>query len=229
MPSSVSYTYPLEKAHNSNYLVDKPHELAPVIELVSDPNAKVLFEEQLPSVQEIKTLYEVLCEHETFKDLSPVFSTNSQSCVLSFSRALSTEEVGTLDTVVEDYSQATGPEVDELLVAQSAKLSEIDTNTRNIIHKGFDFNSEHFSLSDNAQKNWMGNLVAKGEGLVTFPLAVTTDDDAEYTISDETELVQFSATALAGVNTPIATGRALKLLVKAAATVEEVDAVVDDR
>ena len=112
---------------------------------------------------------------------------------------------------------------------KAEKIAEIDARTVELIEAGFDYNGEHFSMSPAAQMNWTQLQVHNITGAVTFPVGVSTSDDGEYQLQDAADFVGF-ITAIAGLK--IASydgGRVLKLQVKAATTLAEVAAVVDNR
>ena len=84
----------------------------------------------------------------------------------------------------------------------------------------------NFSLSLEAQNNWMGLVLF--QSMLSWPIGLTTNDDQEYSL----ELANLNAFVGTGVNTVkshIASGRALKLAVNAATDKAGVDAVEDNR
>lgn len=114
---------------------------------------------------------------------------------------------------------------------KSKKLLAIDTKTRELISNGFVFDDVTFSLSDKAQFNWNALQASVANGLLTeddFPYAVTTKDDDTYEIA-WADFLTFIGTGLTTVGTHMATGRALKKQVLEATTIEEINAVVDER
>jgi len=107
------------------------------------------------------------------------------------------------------------------------KNSEIDSKTRELIFSGFSYNGKLFSLSEPAQINWQGLEHLKLE--LTYPYNITTLDDQEYSMADSVAVHNFF---LKGINTKtfyINSGRSLKVLVKAATTILEVNAIMDNR
>ena len=120
---------------------------------------------------------------------------------------------------------------DELTLedCKQIKIFEIDKKTQEIIGEGFWFDGEVFSLSALAQTNWVGLRLAAQWELIDFPFAVTTKNDGEYTFNFRFKVEDFYITGLGHKIAVLASGRALKLLVKAAQTQQELDAVVDNR
>jgi len=105
----------------------------------------------------------------------------------------------------------------------------IDNRTQELISQGFVYNGSTFSLSSNAQTNWIGLKQASSLGLISFPYDVTTKDDLQHSIIDEADLTAFYATGLGTKSAHVASGRALKILVNAETTIEGVDSIVDNR
>jgi hypothetical protein len=125
-----------------------------------------------------------------------------------------------LDAVVAAHSACT---LDEY---KAAKNATIDARTDAIIAGGFDFDGNNFSLSTEAQTNWIA--LAVFSNTFQWPVAVTTNDDREYLLS-AANFPAFLYTGKTKVGDSIASGRALKLQVNAAITKAEVDAIVDPR
>jgi hypothetical protein len=134
-----------------------------------------------------------------------------------------------VDSVIEwdgnSFTKAAA--VVDLAHAKAVKHSQIDARTAEIIGQGFSHGGSTFSLSENAQRNWIGGEVGKNN--LTFPMAVSTKDEGEYSIANATEYTTMYLTAVATTKSVIDSGRTLKKSVNAATTVAEVDAVVDNR
>lgn len=126
----------------------------------------------------------------------------------------------TLDAVIAAHDPS------PLSVYKAAKNAAIDAKTQALIRQGFTFDGRSFSLSVNAQMNWSG--LKTFEGLLSWPVAITTNDDSEYSLS-QANLTAFTGTGLGTVSAHYGSGRALKLQVNAATSKTEVDAVVDNR
>ena len=136
------------------------------------------------------------------------------------------------DTVIE-MSQAEKDAVDlaRLPELKEAKLAAIDAKTNQLIAQGFIFDGHTFSLSLNAQSNFMGIKVATEGGLLTednYPYELTTLDDEAYQLSWALKDAFFGS-VLNAVATHLAYGRALKVAVKSATTQAELDLIVDNR
>ena len=114
----------------------------------------------------------------------------------------------------------------ELEVLKDKMIVEIDRKTQSIISNGFVFDSHTFSLSIPAQINWTGLLTF--ENLLSWPMAVTTIDDQEYVLA-QSSLLYFLNAGTTVIATTIASGRNLKLSVKAATSLADLDAIVDSR
>lgn len=112
---------------------------------------------------------------------------------------------------------------------KAERHAEVDLRTLQLISAGFLYDSKTFSLSTNAQTNWQALQSAGDASRLTFPVAVSTKDGGEYTISDLATLTAFTTTALGTAKTHYDSGRALRLQITAAATKSAVDAVEDNR
>ena len=134
------------------------------------------------------------------------------------------------------YVEKTQEELDSNLILtfetnKQQKLEEIDAKTNQLISQGFVFDGHTFSLSLNAQSNFMGIKVATDGGLLTeanYPYELTTIDDGAYELSWALKDAFFGS-VLTAVATHLAYGRALKVAVKSATTQADLDLVVDNR
>lgn len=82
---------------------------------------------------------------------------------------------------------------------------------------------------DAAQRNWMGIKQMSDSLLLAYPFVVTTNDDQEFQLNDAAHVTNFYLSGVAVVNGAMSSGRALKLQVNAATSIQEVDAIVDNR
>ena len=110
--------------------------------------------------------------------------------------------------------------------AQLSKIQAIDFRTVQLISVGFTYDGKEFSLSTNAQVNWIGMKTL--ESLISWPLNITTKKDNQHSLP-QTELNTFVGTAKGVVQSHLDSGRALKVATNACTTVAEVDAIVDNR
>lgn len=125
-----------------------------------------------------------------------------------------------LDTIIEEH-------VEETLDEKKAKrIIEIDEKTQELIRIGFTFDSQIFSLSREAQINWLGLKTL--ESLLNWPVTVTTKDDLEYSL-ENSNLNNFLGTASLTKQSHLDSGRTLKLEILQATNQTELDAVVDNR
>jgi len=119
-----------------------------------------------------------------------------------------------------------------LATVKAAKISAIDARTTALIKSGFAFDGNNFSMSEAAQRNWIGLAAANANGMLSFPTGVSTVDEDTYAITDP---VAFSGFLVAYLtyqvhpSAPLASGRALKALVNACESAAEVDAIGDTR
>lgn len=116
--------------------------------------------------------------------------------------------------------------------AKRNKIAAIDSRTQELIQAGFSWGGNNFSMSDAAQRNWIGLGVMKANGLIQYPIPVGKVDEGMVLITTEQELISFLisfAQYQMDPNGPLGSGRALKALVEACMSVEEVNAIVDER
>lgn len=134
------------------------------------------------------------------------------------------------DSVVE-MSPAEKEVVDLVKVPelQYEKFAAVDLVTKQQIYNGFTHASTVFSLSNEAQMNWMRIRMIQQAGGITFPYSISTMDNDEYMIEDEPELDLFFTAMSTKLAYEIGVGRALKDQVKALTTASEVEAWVDPR
>lgn len=120
---------------------------------------------------------------------------------------------------------------DPLSNAKEEKIRAIDEKTSEIIARGFSFGGHQFSLSDNAQRNWIGIAAGLAIGLYTeqnfpFPLSDLSEQKYDLQWADRFAFLG-NVSSIIGLNKTIGTG--LKQQVLDASTVEEVNAVTDNR
>jgi len=116
--------------------------------------------------------------------------------------------------------------------AKRNKIAAIDSRTQELIQAGFSWGGNNFSMSDAAQRNWIGLGVMKANGLIQYPIPVGKVDEGMVLITTEQELISFLvsfAQYQMDPNGPLGSGRALKALVEACVSVEEINAIVDER
>ncbi len=146
----------------------------------------------------------------------------------------------TIEVVLEsDPDSGTSDEIDSLvsahdpeqtlLEAQLEKMSAIDRRTSTGIETGHTWeDGKTYSLSSNAQRWMIGLYIAKV--LVDYPVNVNTKDDKGIgKLLNSAHVDSFYASALGSVRYWLDSGTNLKEQVRAATTVAEVEAIIDDR
>lgn len=150
---------------------------------------------------------------------SGVVNVMVQGDILSLSCDVITNQEA-LDAVVHAHVAVSLDDV------KNTKRTAIDTKTNAIISTGFAFDGHTFSLSAEAQRNWLGVYALRD--VLTFPLNTTCQPFGIYSLTTE-NLTGFITAAFSKVAYAITTGQVLKAQTAAAATQEELDAVVDTR
>ncbi len=132
---------------------------------------------------------------------------------------------------------------DEKKIVDNERLDElkddknlaIDTRTQELIEAGLEYpegSGNIFSMSIRAQKNWMALKNLLNEGFTAPPIETTVSKDGmddEYVFETADDYTNFYLAGVSLVQTLITSGRALKVQVKNAADIDELNAVVDER
>jgi len=101
-------------------------------------------------------------------------------------------------------------------------FSRIDQRTREKIADGFMFEGMVFSLSSNAQTNYIAMLAAKS--MLSYPVTINTLDDSDVlSLADEDAVTHFCSTALNAAREVIDVGSELKQEVRQANTSEQLN------
>jgi hypothetical protein len=143
----------------------------------------------------------------------------------NFDNQLTAGEITTLDAEVANFV------VDNVNEHKQVRYREIDNNTFDLINKGFTYNGKKFPLSAKFQRLYTGLKAALDIMQPSdWPLSLNTKNNKEsISIADATEFLTFYGTGVATMRTHHDSGTVIKELVRAATTVAEVDAVVDNR
>lgn len=146
-------------------------------------------------------------------------------CDIIFDEALTPTEEAALDAAVTAFSV--------IGRARTMRYAEIDARTEQLVAEGFEFppaGGQIFSLSGNAQKNLLGLKTMAEDPLFLYPVIWNTlDDSGTFSIPDSTTALAFYATAVGTVRARMDSGTAVKDLIRAATTVDEVMAITDPR
>ena len=129
-----------------------------------------------------------------------------------------------LDSLISNHNEF---ELDEL---KESRYDEIDSKTLEIISAGFTFDGNLFSLSAQAQTNWT-NIHSNKEvfnEIGSFPMEISTKDSNIYVLNYD-DVLGFWSAGMVAVKTPYNIGGNLKKLIFDAATIEEVNLVIDNR
>jgi len=143
---------------------------------------------------------------------------------------LSAEDEATLNATVAAHKAESAAR--QLASRKMNKCAEIDGRTSDLIAEGFTHAGIVFSLSANAQSYWTNLYQARAIFTATggYPLRVNALDDSEsYAVPDEADVEALYVAALGAVSGALGRGTFLKDSVRAAVTVEDVDAIQDTR
>jgi hypothetical protein len=144
-------------------------------------------------------------------------NTGADQVVIVFPVTLSPAEKATLDTVV--LGQA-------LPDAKTQKCNAIDRRTQELIDEGFVFSGRTYGFSANLTAF---DLLRADPGLA-YPIDYDSlDNTSVLSLANANELHTFFLAAFNGLRASLDSGTALKTKVRAAATVADVEAIVDPR
>ena len=150
---------------------------------------------------------------------------DDNKCNVVFEEDLDNEQMTALTTAISG--------LDRLAVPKREKIGLIDERTGQVIARGFEFpanSRQFFSLSQNAQNTLLGFKTLLEAGELAFPVLWNNKDDSDvFTIPDAVTAKAFYLAAVAAVRTALDAGNQLKIDVRAATTLKELEAVKDPR
>jgi hypothetical protein len=120
-----------------------------------------------------------------------------------------------------------------LASAKGEKIKGIDEHTGALISKGFEFppaSGIMFSLSNSAQRTLLAADAQRNDPSFTYPVVWNSKDDlSDISLADTAALHNFVLTAVGTTRYWLDSGTGLKSQVRAATTVAQVEAIVDNR
>jgi len=156
---------------------------------------------------------------------------SAESVSVSFADELTPEQVATLDATVEAYRLAAESRL--LARLKGRRMVEIDERTRELIENGFEFppaSGNIFSLSREFQLMLAGLNQEREAPEVVYPIDWNTaDDSAKISLANADMVRSFYLLAVGTVRARRDSGTTLKDQVRAATTVAEVQAIIDNR
>lgn len=202
----------------------------------------------------IKSYTKIVNAGKLWKEISAVFSDlidihtfvegGTEKVHVEFSLDKNGAEEASLDSLVTAHVPV---DLDDL---KKAKNSLIDEHTKNLIYVGYVHDNNVFSLSIQAQRNWIAivasfesniSVTRKSAPSITFeqaydaveaalyPLAVSTLDDLEYVFSTHADYMTFYNAAYNCAKSHYMSGRALKSQVNSAPDAATLNAIIDNR
>jgi len=161
------------------------------------------------------------------ENYSPNFSGSSQggNLILYFESEPDEEDLIAIETY---YSNITS--TDCLDIFKLSKINEINDRTGELILLGYSFAGKQFPLSSNGQTNLLALYTTRNEPALLYPIEMNTLDDLDHYMITGPEIIEgMYLTALATKKTHLDSGTALKDLVRAAVTEEEINSIIDNR
>ena len=114
--------------------------------------------------------------------------------------------------------------------AKIAKHRRIDERSDDLVDRGFLHNGKKFSMTVNAQGRAAGLRHVATDPGISFPLQINTIDDSEtFELSTPAAFNTWHKDMMLAVRAIVDAGTVIKNQVRAATTIEEVEAIVDDR
>lgn len=129
------------------------------------------------------------------------------------------DEAG-LDNIIANH------DAHPLAVCKSDRCAEVDLKTTTLIEAGFVYDSTTFSLSANAQLNWMA--LKTFEDMFSWPVEISNKAGGGYSL-EKTVRDDFIYTGKNVVQGHLDTGRHLKILISEAVDKAALNAVIDTR
>ena len=113
---------------------------------------------------------------------------------------------------------------------KAQRCIEIDNKSVELLKNGFEYDGRKFSLSMEAQINWLGLKAGAEDGVLQFPMTFSTLDECGYTMQSASEVPVFFWGHMAATRESILqSGRMMKAAIMECTTVEQMDAIVDAR
>jgi len=152
---------------------------------------------------------------------------SSTSVTFRFSAPLSVPDKDRLNAVVASHT-GNGTLLE---LAKRTKSLYVDQRTTGLIERGtFVYDTKQFSTSKTAQFNTHVMWTRRNESSFSYPVVRATKDNLSTTsLADATAVEAFYDASESAVRSILDAGNALKTQVNAATTVEEVNAVIDNR
>lgn len=148
---------------------------------------------------------------------------NATDLVFYFDVDVQQSHIDAVDSAVSSY--------DHLDFLKLEKSIEIDAKTDGLIDAGYEYppaSGKIFSLSMENQMNLVGTDVLSSD--LTYPIRWNTIDDTDYhDVNDATDLHTMLLVASGVKKAHVDSGTALKDSVRAATTIAELEAIVDNR
>lgn len=158
--------------------------------------------------------------------LDVIVRASDSDLTVDFDVLLTEEQESTLSGIV---AELTG-ESRALSSAKEVKFFAIDCRTQELIARGFSFGGKVFSLSASAQRTLL-SAYSIHDGLdMTYPIVWNTiDNEDSITIENPQDFKEFYLAAFDTCRAWLESGTTLKSAVRAAASFEELEAVIDTR
>ena len=150
------------------------------------------------------------------KTVPGVRAVKNQSLSTGIIEVMSPEEIDAIKAV----------ELDE---AKTAKIAEIDAKTSSMITAGYTFKGKVFDTDPVTQFNWKNMFDLTNARIMPLPVRSCTKYDEPFEFTSQADINAFYLGGTVYIAGLLESGRQIKYQVRAATTVEEVNAIIDPR
>ena len=114
-------------------------------------------------------------------------------------------------------------------MSKNKKIENIDTRTSTLIKNGITHNTYQFSMSGNAQINFILLKIKNKDNEITFPRYLITKNDELYSCNSKQDLDEICLKMEQHKDNCLISGAQLKAEILACTTKEELEIIVDNR
>jgi hypothetical protein len=117
--------------------------------------------------------------------------------------------------------------IDALAVKKEEKILAVYTKTMDNEGLGVPYNNYRFSVTPSAKSNWLAIVV--GAAGLPYPFSAPTGFGSIYSFTDANDVYAFFNSSIVFLKYWEESNEQLRIAINACTTVEQVDAIVDDR
>lgn len=145
---------------------------------------------------------------------------HNTECTITFARELTVEEKTLLDSIVS---------------TSRTRIEDLKTLRRNLVNaktqeeeaRGVPYNDHRFSITPAAKSNWLAVVISKDS--LSYPFNAPTGFDDIYAFQSANDVLGFFSAAMSYITYWEQSNEQLIIAINACTTLEQLNAVVDDR